>query len=89
MKSTMKLKRLQYADKVSGTLKGSMFFLRSTQNLQKVFLSALALHTRLRISITLECFQFFTRIENSITFTLIHKSRNLIGTGGIGKFGSR
>ena len=44
MKSTMKLKRLQYADKVSGTLKGSMFFLRSTQNLQKVFLSALALH---------------------------------------------
>ena len=44
MKSTMKLKRLKYADRVSGTLKGSMFFLRSTQNLQKVFLSALALH---------------------------------------------
>ena len=45
MKSTMKLKRLKDADKVSETLKGSMFFLRSTQNLQKVFLSASALHT--------------------------------------------
>ena len=43
MKST--LKRLKDADKVSETLKGSMFFLRSTQNLQKVFLSALALHS--------------------------------------------
>ena len=45
MKSTMKLKRLKDADKVSETLKGSMFFLRSTQILQKVFLSASALHT--------------------------------------------
>ena len=44
MKSTMKLKRLKDADKVSETLKGSMFFLRGKQNLQKVFLSALALH---------------------------------------------
>ena len=44
----------------------------------------------LRISISWECFQFFNRIENSITFytltIVIHKSRDLIGTGGIAKF---
>ena len=45
----------------------------------------------LRISIPWKCFQFFNRIENSITFavtTVIHKSRNLIGTLGIAEFGN-
>ena len=37
-----------------------------------------------------ECFQFFNRIENSITFAVtivIQKSRDLIGTLGIAEFG--
>ena len=46
--------------------------------------------SQLRISFPWECFQFFNRIENSITLTTaIHKSRNLIGTGGIAKFGPK
>ena len=49
------------------------------------------MESRLRISIPWECLEFFNRIENSFTFytvnIVIHKSRNLIGTGGIAKFG--
>ena len=65
MKSTMKLKRLQYADKVSGTLKGSMFFLRSTQNLQKVFLSALALHRKKPVCMMKKVMELVRTSENS------------------------
>ena len=41
--------------------------------------------------ISLECYQFFDRIENSITFAVtmaIHKSCNLIGTLGSPEFGA-
>ena len=53
------------------------------------------METRLQISILWKWFQFFNRIENSITFTnyiltiVIDKSRNVIGTGGIAKFGPK
>ena len=46
--------RIKYAE----TLKGSMFFLRSTQSLQKVFLSALALHN------TESCNVLFVELES-------------------------
>ena len=43
------------------------------------------IESRLRISIPWECFQFFHRIENSITFAVIiviHKSRKLLPCAG-------
>ena len=51
------------------------------------------MESRLRTRIPLECYQFFNRVENSITDAtstiVIHKSRNHIGTLGIAEFGPK
>ena len=56
-------------------------------------INGIMMESQLGISIPWECFQFFNRIENSITFhtvtMVIHKSCNLIGTVGIVKFGPK
>ena len=56
-------------------------------------INGIMMESRLRMSVLRKCFQFFNRIENSITFTpskiVIHKSRNLIGTEEIAQFGPK
>ena len=55
-------------------------------------INGIMMESRLRISIPWGSFQFFNRIEIYHIYTLtmvIHKSRNLIGTLGIAKFGPK